>query len=39
MFLKCPSFGWDRVNFPPTKWYSAVFWILDDNNVDDSLIY
>jgi len=23
----CPSFGWDKVNFFPTNWYSAVFWI------------
>ena len=23
----CPGFGWDRVNFLPSSWYSAVFWI------------
>ena len=22
-----PGFGWDRVNFLPSSWYSAVFWI------------
>ena len=23
----CPCFGWDRVNFLFSSWYSAVFWI------------
>ena len=23
----CPGFGWDRVNFLLSSWYSAVFWI------------
>ena len=23
----CPDFGWDRVDFLPSSWYSAVFWI------------
>ena len=23
----CPGFGWDRVNFLFSSWYSAVFWI------------
>jgi len=23
----CPGFGWDRVDFLPSSWYSAVFWI------------
>ena len=24
---ECPGFGWDRVNFVFSSWYSAVFWI------------
>lgn len=23
----CPGFSWDRVNFVPDSWFSAVFWI------------
>ena len=23
----CPAFGWDKVNFLLSSWYSAVFWI------------
>lgn len=30
-----PSFGLDRVNFPPTRQYSALFWIQSENNVDN----
>ena len=26
-FCDCPGFGWDRVNFLFSSWYSAVFWI------------
>ena len=24
---ECPGFSWDKVNFLPSSWYSAVFWI------------
>ena len=34
----CPGFGWDRVNFLPSSWYSAVFWILCENTVDNTLM-
>ena len=27
VFHHCPGFSWDRVNFLPSSWYSAVFWI------------
>ena len=37
--LLCPGFGWDRVNFLVSSWYRAVFWILCENNVDNTLIY
>lgn len=26
-FVKCPGFSWDRLNFHPSNWYSAEFWI------------
>lgn len=25
--VHCPGSSWDRVNFLPRSWYSAVFWI------------
>ena len=34
----CPGFGWDRVNFLPSSWYSAVVWISCENNVDNMLM-
>ena len=27
LVARCPGFGWDRVNFLLSSWYSAVFWI------------
>ena len=36
---RCPGFGWDRVNFLLTSWYSAVFWIECENNVDNRLMF
>ena len=30
------GFGWDRVNFLHSSWYGAVFWICDENGVDNS---
>ena len=35
----CPGFGWDRVNFFLSSWYSAVFWISCENNVDNTLMF
>ena len=36
---QCPGFGWDRVNFLLSSWYSAVFWIQCENNVDNTLMF
>lgn len=36
--MKCPDFGWDRVNFFLCSWYNAVFWIQCENEVDNTLI-
>jgi len=33
-----PGFGWDRVNFLPGSWWSAVFRIWAENNVDDNTL-
>lgn len=27
---ECPSFGWERVNFPPSSRYGAEVWIQDE---------
>ena len=35
----CPGFGWDRVNSLLSSWYSAVFWIYCENNVDNTLMF
>ena len=35
----CPGFGWDRVNFFLSTWYSAVFWIQGENNVGNTLMF
>ena len=35
----CPSFSWDRVNFLPGSWCHAVFWIWDENSVDNTLVF
>ena len=34
MVSNCPGFGWDRVNFLPKSWYSVMFWIQYEKNVD-----
>lgn len=34
-----PGFVWDRVNFLLSVWYSAVFWIWDENNVDNARVF
>lgn len=31
-----PAFGWNRVNFLPSSWYSSVFWIQYENNFDSN---
>ena len=36
---ECPGFGWDRVNFLPSSWYSTAFWIQYENNVDNTLMF
>lgn len=25
--VDCPGFAWNRVNFLPTSWCSAMFWV------------
>ena len=39
MFSTRPGFGWDRVNFLCGSWCSAVFWIWDENNIDNILMF
>lgn len=34
-----PTFGFDRVNFPPTGQYSALFWIQCENNVESTPVF
>lgn len=34
-----PAFGWDGVTFLPSSWYRAVFWIYDENNDDNTLMF
>jgi len=36
---KCPGFGWDRVNSLSGSWCSAVFWVWDENSVDNILMF
>lgn len=33
----CTDFSWDRVCFLLSRWYSALFWIQYENNVDATL--
>lgn len=35
----CCSYRWDRVNFLSSSWYCAVFWIWDEKNVNNTLIF
>jgi len=35
----CPGFGWHRVNFLSGSWCHAVFWIWDENHVDNLLMF
>ena len=34
-----PGFGWDRVNFLPDNRCSAVFWIWDEDNANNILMF
>ena len=34
-----PGFCWDRVNFLSGSWCSAVFWIWEENNVANILMF
>ena len=35
----CPGFGWDRVNFLSSSWYSVMSWIQYEKNVDNTLMF
>ena len=35
----CPGFSWDRVNFLSSSWYSVVFWVQYEKNVDNTLMF
>ena len=35
---QCHGFGWDRVNFLPSSWYSGVVWIQGEKNVDNTMM-
>jgi len=34
-----PGFGWDSIGVPPGSWCSAVFWICNENNVGNILMF
>ena len=34
--VRCAGFGWGRVNFLHSSWYGAMFWICDENSVDNT---
>ena len=38
-FCQCPGFSWDRVNCLPSSWYSAMFRIQYEKNVDKTLMF
>lgn len=35
----CPGFNWDRVDFLPWNWHSAVVWIEVEINFYNTLIF
>ena len=35
----CSGFGWDGVNFLHSSSYGGKFWICDQNNVDNTLMF
>ena len=34
MLCGCPGFGCDKVNCLPSSWYSEMFWVQYEKNVD-----
>ena len=34
--MSYPSFREDRVNFIPRSWYGSMFWISDENTLDNT---
>lgn len=34
-----PGFSWDSIYFHPNSWYSALFWIQYEYNVDNTLMF
>ena len=36
---ECTGFGWGRVNFLPSGWYGAVFWICVEHRVDNTEMF
>ena len=39
MTFLCPGFVWDRVNFFSGSWCTVAFWIWDENNVDNIVMF
>ena len=35
----CPCFGRDRVNFLSGSWYSVMFWVQYEKNVDNTDVF
>ena len=36
--VNCPGVGWDRVNCLSSSWYSAMFWVQYEKNVEKTLM-
>ena len=36
VFCSCPGFSWDRVNCLPSSWYSVMFQVQYEKNVDNT---
>ena len=36
LLAECTGFGQDRVNFLHSSWYGAMFWICDQNSIDNT---
>ena len=39
IWKSCPGFGWDRVNFLSSGWYSVMSWIQCEKYVDNTLMF
>ena len=37
--INCPGFGWDRLNFFSSSWYSVMFWIQYEKIVDNTWMF